>query len=129
MSMPLYPLGRRTVPASRGRVLFFIAPLLLVAQIIFSVITYFLFPATVPSHWNAAGQVDSYIPRLGFILVFLVISLGIYVLLQLIKVFTTLDNDPQKRQAAALILALVSIFVVLVGLVTQVITTAVILHW
>jgi len=127
--MPGYPSGRSASPAIRGRVLSFIAVLLIIVQIIFSVITYFLFPGIVPSHWNAAGQVDSSIPKLGFILIFLGISLGMYILLQLIKALTMLDNDPQKRQAAALILGLISIFVVLVGLVTQVITTSVILHW
>ena len=92
-------------------------------------ITYVLLPATVPSHWNAAGQVDSYMSKLGFILVFLGISIGINLMLQAIRALTALDNDPQKRQAATLILSCISIFVVVVGLVTQVITTAVILHW
>lgn len=129
MNMPEYSSDHRAISPARGRILLFVAPLLIVAQIVFSVITYFLFPATVPSHWNAAGQVDSSMPKLGFLLVFLGISLGIYAFLQVIRAIIALDNDPRKRQAAALILSCVSVFVVVVGLVIQVITTAVILHW
>lgn len=129
MNMPESSPGHGATPASRGSVLLFVAPFLIVLQILFSVITYVLLPATVPSHWNAAGQVDSYMPKLGFVLVFPGISIGIYLILQLIRALTALDNDPQKRQIATLILSFVSIFVVVVGLVTQVITTAVILHW
>jgi uncharacterized membrane protein len=129
MSMPEYSPGHGATPAPGGSVLLFVAPFLIGLQILFSVITYVLLPATVPSHWNAAGQVDSYMPKLGFILVFLGISIGIYVVLQLIRALTALDNDPQKRRVATLILSCVSIFVVVVGLVIQIITTGVILHW
>ena len=129
MNMPEYSSNRSAVPTPGGSILPLVAPLLIIVQILFSVITYFLLPATVPSHWNAAGQVDSYMSKLGFILVFLGISIGINLMLQVIRALTALDNDPQKRQAATFILSCISIFVVVVGIVTQVITSAVILHW
>ncbi len=58
-----------------------VALLLLVVQIVFSLVTYPLLPDIVPSHWNAAGQVNSTMPKGGFVLGFVGLNLGLYILL------------------------------------------------
>lgn len=54
---------------------------IIVVQILVSVIIYPFMPAQVPSHWNAAGQINGYMPRLSNAIFVPAMSLGIYVLL------------------------------------------------
>ncbi len=54
--------------------------LTLVAVIAIAIWAYPLLPNTVPSHWNIAGEVDDYTTRLGHVLMFPGIMLGVYLL-------------------------------------------------
>ena len=110
-----------------------VALLLLVVQIVFSLVTYPLLPDIVPSHWNAAGQVNSTMPKGGFVLGFVGLNLGLYILLlaigALVRVLTTLEGDERRRQMASSIVSVVTFIPLVITLGTQVVTTGVILHW
>jgi len=45
------------------RITTYLAILIIVIQVLVSLVTYPFLPPMVPSHWNAAGQVDAYIPN------------------------------------------------------------------
>jgi len=60
------------------------ALLIIVIQILISLVTYPFLPAIVPTHWNAAGQVDAYAPKWVNAVLFPAVSLGVYVLIRLL---------------------------------------------
>lgn len=129
MNISEQPSGPVVSQTAWVRILSLIAPLLLAVQLVFSLVTYSLLPAIVPSHWNAAGQVDSYMSKLGFVLVFVGISLGMFILFRGIGALVKRAGDQSKIQLATSIISVVTFFPLVVNLVVQVITTGVILHW
>jgi len=108
------------------RLLSRLAVLLLLGQLVFSIVTYPLLPSSVPSHWNAAGQVNSYLPSLGFILIFVGISVGLFVLLRGIGLVVRMADQTGYGNA---IISVVTLFPLVTNLIVQVIVTAVVLHW
>lgn len=67
-------------------------------QILIALITYPFLPEMVPSHWNIAGQVDSYIPKLLNAILLPGITIAMYLLLRrLTAAGPTLDPDSQRR--------------------------------
>jgi len=74
----------------------FIALILLALQILVTLVMYPFLPNTVPSHWNIYGQVDAFSPKLVYVIILPVISVGIciflYFLLRLVIVL-----DPKSR--------------------------------
>ena len=41
-----------------------LAVLIIIVQILISIVTYPFMPNSVPSHWDASGQVNGYLPKL-----------------------------------------------------------------
>ncbi len=111
-----------------------VVPLILVVQVLLTLIIYPFLPNIVPSHWNGAGQVDSYEPKwvyAGFLPVF---SLGLYVFLGALFVFIGSkrnDQDPivqQKGEMGQTILKLLMLLQQVIFIVTQVILLTVALR-
>ncbi|WKZ30468.1 MAG: SdpI family protein [Candidatus Dojkabacteria bacterium] len=69
--------------------------LLVAAVIIASVVLYPKFPEIMPSHWNVAGEVDGYMPRLQNVLMLSGLAVGMYFLLLFIPFF-----DPKRKSYA-----------------------------
>ena len=55
-----------------------LAVLIIIVQILVSIVTYPFLPDSVPSHWDASGQVNGYLPKLVNALLFPLFSIGIY---------------------------------------------------
>jgi len=60
------------------------ALLIIVAQILVSLATYPFLPNVVPSHWDAAGHINGYLPKWGHAILFPAMSLGIYILIRVL---------------------------------------------
>jgi hypothetical protein len=130
-----YPMNASEQPSDHGAsssvgccILSLVALLILIAQIVFTVVTYPLLPDIVPSHWNAAGQVNGTMPKFGFVSVFIGINLGMFLLFQVLRVVVKLA-DQSETQIGGSIVSGVTLFVVAINLVVQLVTTGVILHW
>ncbi len=96
-------------------------------QIIVSLVSYPFLPDSVPMHWNAAGQVDSYAPKWVNAILFPLISIGIVVLVRgLMAISPRLDRQGQRANTniASIIIA----GVVLLLLIVQLAATAIALH-
>ncbi len=61
-----------------------LAVLIIAIQIIVSIATYPFMPDSVPSHWDAAGQVNGYLPKLVNALLYPLLSIGIYALVRIL---------------------------------------------
>jgi uncharacterized membrane protein len=105
-----------------------VALLILVGQIVFSVVTLPLLPDIVPSHWDAAGQVNGTMDKGGFVLTFIGINIGLFLLFQVIKVVVKLA-DQSEAQLGTSIVSVVTLFPLVINLVIQVATTGAVLHW
>jgi uncharacterized membrane protein len=70
---------------------------ILVLQLIIAIVTYPFLPDQVPSHWNVAGQVNSYAPKLIAIGLFPLISFMLLVVLRgLVKMGPRLTRDGES---------------------------------
>ena len=95
-------------------------------QVIVSVATYPFLPAIVPSHWDAAGQVNGYTPRWLNAILWPGISIGIYLLIHVLNtVSPRLSNQGQRANKNIINLLLVGILLFM--LIVQLATTAIIL--
>lgn len=75
-----------------------LALLIIAIQIIVAIVTYPFLPDTVPSHWNAAGQVDSYMPKLANALIVPGMSILLFIVLKLaLKAGPTLGGRGQRE--------------------------------
>lgn len=102
-----------------------LALLIIAAQVVVSVATYPFLPDSVPSHWNAAGQVDGYLPRWVNALLFPVISLFLFFVLRvLINISPRLGYQDQRR-ANREVVNLILVGVLLLLLVVQLTTTSI----
>ena len=61
------------------------------ATILIALVAYPFLPALVPSHWNAAGQVDDYLPKAIDLALFPAISLFLYFLIRFLVSFALYD--------------------------------------
>ncbi len=61
-----------------------LAVIIICLQILISLATYPFLPPIVPSHWNAAGQIDGYMPKALNAILLPAISLGVYLLVRLL---------------------------------------------
>src|SRR5579864_662003 len=100
------------------------ALLIIVVQILISLVTYPFLPDIVPTHWNAAGQVDAYAPKWVNAVMFPALSLGMYVLVRLLVVVGPRLGS-QGRRANQGIVNLILVGVLLFMLVLQLTTTAI----
>ncbi len=96
--------------------------LIIVAQILVSLVTYPFLPDIVPSHWNAAGQVNGYMPKLLSTVLFPLISIGVYALVRvLMSIGPRLGYQNQQRgspQVVNLILVGILLFLLILQLTT-----------
>lgn len=105
----------------------FASPLLIaiiVTQALVSIVTYPFLPDKVPSHWNAAGQIDSYMPKLGMALLSPLMSIGIVVLVQgLIAISPKMgkQNPKADRSIMNLLLVGITLFMLIVQLASTII--------
>ena len=93
-------------------------------QIAVAVGTYPFLPPIVPSHWDAAGNVNGYMPKLANAVLVPLMSIGIFLLLRvLLAVSPRLGNqDPHAMQR---VIGLLLVGILLFMLVMQIITLAV----
>lgn len=71
------------MPLTSRSTLLFVA-FVIAAQILIALATYPFMPATVPTHWNAAGQVNGYGPKWVDTFLFPAINLSLFLLLRLL---------------------------------------------
>lgn len=107
-----------------------IAALIIITQIVIALISYPFLPASVPSHWNAAGQVNGYMSKEVNAILWPAISLGIFILVRgLIALGPALGssraNAASNLRATKNIANLIVIAVMLFMLVLQIATTAI----
>lgn len=104
-----------------------IAVSIICIQILVAVIAYPFLPALVPSHWNAAGQIDSYMPKLLILVLFPAMSAAIYVLIRvLVGLGPVLGR--QNQRATLQIVNLILVGELLLFLVIELITIAAAFH-
>jgi uncharacterized membrane protein len=98
MEEKMDPLEDNTAtPMSSSRSFLVFATVVIVLQILVSVISYPFLPDQVPSHWNAAGQITSYMPKLFSAILFPAISLFLAVLVRgLIIIGPRLGRENQR---------------------------------
>jgi uncharacterized membrane protein len=102
-----------------------LAVLIIVAQVLVSIVTYPFMPDSVPSHWNAAGQVNGYLPKLVNALLFPLMSLGIYLLVRVLMTVGPRLGYQNQRQASIGVVNLILDGVLLFMLIIQLTTTAI----
>jgi uncharacterized membrane protein len=101
--------------------------LILALQVIVALATYPFLPDVVPSHWNAAGQIDGYLPKWINSFLFPAISIGTYLLVRgLYAISPRLGNQNQRANWETVNLIMVGILLLM--LVMQLATTAVALN-
>ncbi len=88
----------------------YLAIVIIVMQILVAVVTYPFMPPMVPSHWDAAGNVNGYTPRLLNAILLPGISISIYLLLRILtSVSPRLGNQSQRSNKNLINLFLVAI--------------------
>lgn len=102
-----------------------LAILIIVAQIIISIAMYPFMPDSVPSHWNAAGQVNGYLPKLVNALLFPLMSIGIYALVRVLMTVGPRLGYQNQRLASIRVVNLILDGVLLFILILQLTTTAI----
>ena len=100
------------------------ALLIIVVQILISLATYPFLPDIVPTHWNAAGQVNGYAPKWVNAILFPLISIGIFVLIRLLLAAGPRLGYQNSRRANLEIVNLIINGVLLLMLVLQLVVTA-----
>lgn len=104
----------------------YLAISIIVIQVLVAVVTYPFMPPIVPSHWDAAGNVNGYTSRLLNAILLPCISIGIYLLLRILSsVSPKLGNQSQRSNKNVINLFLVAILLFM--LIVQLATTAIVL--
>ncbi len=93
-------------------------------QIAVAVGTYPFLPAIVPSHWDAAGNVNGYLPKLTEALIVPLTSIGIFLFIRVLLVLSPRLSNQDLRTTQRII-GLLLIGVLLFMLVAQIITIAI----
>src|SRR5512146_1020097 len=102
----------------------FLALLMIGLQVLVGLVSYPFLPAMVPSHWNLAGQVDAYSPKLFSTIFVPTISLGLYFLIRLLLAISPqLGRDNQASTLAFVSRVMVGVW--LLFLVIQLTTIAI----
>lgn len=73
-----------------------VVPLLLACQVLLTLVIYPFLPTTVPSHWNAAGHIDSYQAKWVYASFLPLFSLVLYVMLA--AIFFALSRPSSRSQ-------------------------------
>lgn len=102
-----------------------LAVLIIIVQILVSIVTYPFMPDSVPSHWDASGQVNGYLPKLVNALLYPLLSIGIYALVRVLMTIGPRLGYQNQRKASIGIINLILDGVLLFMLIVQLTTTAV----
>ena len=108
-------------PSAPYRSTTIVALVIIGLQIVISAGTYPFLPPIVPSHWDAAGNVNGYLPKLTNAVLFPVLSLGIFLLMRLLLAAgPRLSNqDPRTTQRiSSLILTGILLFMLIIQIIT-----------
>jgi uncharacterized membrane protein len=101
------------------------AVLIIIVQILVSIVTYPFLPDSVPSHWDASGQVNGYLPKLVNALLYPLLSIGIYALVRVLMTVGPRLGYQNQRKASIGVVNLILDGVLLFMLIVQLTTTAV----
>jgi uncharacterized membrane protein len=102
-----------------------LAWLIIIVQILVSIVTYPFLPDSVPSHWDASGQVNGYLPKLVNALLYPLLSIGIYALVRVLTTVGPRLGYQNQRKASIGVINLILDGVLLFMLIVQLTTTAV----
>jgi immunity protein, SdpI family len=101
-----------------------LALLIIVAQVLISAGTYPFLPPSVPSHFDASGQINGYMPKLVYAILFPGMSILLFIILRFaMQVGPNLGYRSQRR-ANTQIVSLILVGILLFMLVIQLLTTA-----
>jgi len=111
-------------PSAPYRSTTIVALVIIELQIAVAAGTYPFLPPIVPSHWDAAGNVNGYLPKLTNAVIVPLLSIGMFLLLRVLLVASPrLSNqDPRATQR---IMSLLLVGILLFLLVIQIITLAI----
>jgi uncharacterized membrane protein len=101
-----------------------LAVLIIIVQILVSLVSYPFLPNSVPSHWDASGQVNGYLPKLVNALLYPLLSIGIYVLARVLMTIGPRLGYQNQRKASIGVVNLILDGVLLFMLIVQLATTA-----
>src|SRR5579859_7423206 len=101
-----------------------LALLIIVAQVLISVGTYPFLPPMVPSHFDASGQVNGYLPKLVNAILLPGISIVLFLVLRFITQIGPNLGHWNQRRANMQVVGLIMVGVLLFNLVIQLLTTA-----
>ena len=101
-----------------------LALLIIVAQVLISAGTYPFLPPSVPSHFDASGQINGYMPKLLYAILFPGMSILLFIIMRFaMQVGPNLGYRSQRR-ANTQIVSLILVGILLFMLVIQLLTTA-----
>ncbi|HVB73592.1 MAG TPA: SdpI family protein [Ktedonobacteraceae bacterium] len=101
-----------------------LAILIIVAQVCISVGTYPFLPPMVPSHFDAAGNINGYMPKLVNALLYPGMSTALYLLLRFLMQAGPNLNYRSQRRANKAVVNLIAVGILLFLLLIQLLTTA-----
>lgn len=101
-----------------------LALLVIVAQIAISAGTYPFLPPSVPSHFDASGQVNGYMPKLVIAILYPGISIVLFLILRFITQIGPNLGYRNQRRANTQVVNLIMVGILLFMLVIQLLTTA-----
>lgn len=102
----------------------FASPLIfaiIAVQVLVAIVSYPFLPPMIPSHWNIAGQINAYAPKLQVIALPPLLSVGIFVLLQILLAISPRlgnQNPRANRNIINVILAGTFLFLLIIQLAT-----------
>ncbi|HXZ05155.1 MAG TPA: SdpI family protein [Ktedonobacteraceae bacterium] len=102
-----------------------LAVMIIIVQILVSIVSYPFLPDSVPSHWDASGQVNGYLPKLVNALLYPLLSIGIYALVRVLMTVGPRLGYQNQRKASVGVVNLILVGVLLFMLIVQLTTTAV----
>jgi len=116
--------GGKIMSSLSYRVTTIIALVIIGLQIAIAAATYPFLPAVVPLHWDAAGNVNGYMPRLMNAVFVPLLSIGLFLLLRFVSLLSPRLNDQDPRTTQKIV-GLVLIGILLFMLIIQMVTLAV----
>lgn len=98
---------------------------IILLQIVIAIGTFPFLPPMVPTHWNAAGQIDGYASRWVNTILFPAISIGLYLLLRFVSALSPRLGGRSGAAANARIRATLLVAILLFMLVVQLCVTSI----
>lgn len=108
-------------PSAPYRSTTIVALVIIGLQIVIAAGTYPFLPPIVPSHWDTAGNVNGYLPKLTNAVLFPAVSLGIFLLMHILLVIgPRLSNQDSRttQRISSLILTGILLFMLVVQIIT-----------